>query len=92
MLVIDQEKIKELVRQCQDRWKTFRYRTAVELAIMAAAGIGCIGFSANDDWHFYYEGTAEPVPVVTVPVAEEETETEPETSSIETAESTEPET
>ncbi len=77
MLVIDQEKIKELVRQCQDRWRTFRYWTVVELVVMTAAGIGCVGFSANDDWHFYYEGTVEQTQTVTVPVGRR-TEEEPE--------------
>lgn len=42
--------------------------TVVEIAVMTAAGIGCVGLSANEDWHFYYEGTAEQAQTVTVPV------------------------
>ena len=59
--MIDQENIRKAIRQYRDRWRTFRYWTVVEIAVMTAAGIGCVGLSANEDWHFYYEGTAEPV-------------------------------
>lgn len=76
MLMIDQENIRKAIRQYRDRWRTFRYWTVVEIAVMTAAGIGCVGLSANEDWHFYYEGTAEQAQTVTVPV--ETTEEEPE--------------
>lgn len=76
MLMIDQENIRKAIRQYRDRWRTFRYWTVVEIAVMTAAGIGCVGLSANEDWHFYYEGTVEQAQTVTVPV--ETTEEEPE--------------
>ncbi len=76
MLMIDQENIRKAIRQYRDRWRTFRYWTVVEIAVMTAAGIGCVGLSANEDWHFYYEGTVEQAQTVNVPV--ETTEEEPE--------------
>ena len=76
MLMIDQENIRKAIRRYRDRWRTFRYWTVVEIVVMTAAGIGCVGLSANEDWHFYYEGTVEQTQTVTVPV--ETTEEEPE--------------
>ena len=67
MLMIDQENIRKAIRQYRDRWRTFRYWTVVEIAVMTAAGIGCVGLSANEDWHFYYEGTVEQTQTVTLP-------------------------
>lgn len=74
--MIDQENIRKAIRRYRDRWRTFRYWTVVEIVVMTAAGIGCVGLSANEDWHFYYEGTVEQTQTVTVPV--ETTEEEPE--------------
>ena len=76
--MIDQENIRKAIRQYRDRWRTFRYWTVVEIAVMTAAGIGCVGLSANEDWHFYYEGTVEQTQTVTVPVPVETTEEDPE--------------
>lgn len=45
MLMIDQENIRKAIRRYRDRWRTFRYWTVVEIVVMIAAGIGCVGLS-----------------------------------------------
>ena len=92
MLMIDQENIRKAIRQYRDRWRTFRYWTVVEIAVMTAAGIGCVGLSANEDWHFYYEGTVEQTQTVTVPVPVPVETTEEDTEAFVTVTTEDPET
>ncbi len=93
MLEIDQEQIRKWVRQCQKRWNTFSYRIAVEIAVMAAAGIGCAAFANRDIPPVYYEGAEQQeLPVAAAPPEETEAETETESSAPEETETTETET
>lgn len=77
VLMIDQENIRKAIRQYRDRWRTFRYWTVVEIAVMTAAVSVVLVFQLMRTG-FYYEGTVEQTQTVTVPVPVETTEEDPE--------------